>query len=110
MRTGAMVLGIIGGVLALLLGLVGFSLGQLGSSLGEDGAGIVMVLSLAIPVVALVGASTVKAKAGVGGALMLLSAVAIVLVLKVHFFSLLPGIPLAIAGFLGLAGRQEELA
>lgn len=107
MKTGAMVLGIIGGIIAFLMGLLLFGLGQLGSELEVEGSGIVQVLSLAIPVVALVGASIVKSKTLIGGLLMLASAIAMVVVLGINFFSLLPGIPLLIGGTLGLISSKE---
>jgi len=69
MKTGAMVLGIIGGIIAFLMGLLGFTLGQIGSALEAEGAGIVKVLSLVIPIVGIVGGAMVKGKALIGGSL-----------------------------------------
>ncbi len=107
MKTGAMVLGIIGGIIALLIGLFGFTLGQIGSAVGAEGAGITKVLSLVIPIVGLVGGAIVKGKALIGGSLMLVSAIAIVALLGINFFSLLPGIPLLIGGILGVTNSKE---
>lgn len=105
MKTASMVLGIIGGILALLLGLVGYTLGGLGS--GRE-ATLLRVVSLALPVLALVGASIVKTKGGPGGITMLGVAAATFLLLGVNFASLLPGLPLAVAGVLGVLGEREK--
>lgn len=104
MQSGAMVLGIIGGGIAFLMGLAGFTLGQVVSSAsGGQGGGVLKLLSLGIPILGLVGAVMVKSKALPGGALMLVSGAAIFLLLGVHFFSLLPGVPLLLGGALGIA-------
>ena len=61
MKTGALVLGIVGGLIALIYGLVGYGIGSLGSSAGAEGAGLVKLLSIGLPVAALIGAGMVKA-------------------------------------------------
>ncbi len=103
MRTGAMVLGIIGGVIAFLMGLLGYGLGELADSTGFK------LISLLIPIVGLIGAGIVKSKPKVGGILMLASMIGIFIVLKINILSLLAGIPLLIAGILGFAGTNEKV-
>jgi hypothetical protein len=68
MATGAMVLGIIGGLFAFAIGRLGFALGQAADQVG------LKVVSVTIPVVGLVGAAVVKSNAKIGGSLMVLSA------------------------------------
>ncbi len=107
MRSGAMAVGIIGGIFALFIGLLGFTIGQIGGASGADGAAAVQALSLGVPVAAIVGAAVVKSKPAFGGILMIASAVTFLVVLQVHILSLLPAVPLAIAGVLGLAASAE---
>lgn len=107
MKTGAMVLGLIGGILAFLLGLLGFTLGQVGTAVGARGSGLMQLMSLSLPIIGIVGGAIVKSKALAGGALMLVSAAAIIAWIGFNFFALLPGIPLIIGGILGVAGSKE---
>jgi hypothetical protein len=107
MKTASMVLGIVGGILALLLGLVGYTLGQIGSGME---ATVLRIVSLALPVLALIGASIVKTRSGPGGITMIVVAAAMFLLLGVNFASLLPGLPLAVAGVLGVLGERERVA
>lgn len=69
MKVGALVLGIIGGLLALIFGLLGYVLGSV-ADVGEAGAGTFLkFLSLGLPIGALVGAGIVINKPIIGAVL-----------------------------------------
>jgi hypothetical protein len=103
MKTGALVLGIIGGLVALLYGLIGYGLGSL-----AEGAGLLKLLSIALPVAALSGAGMVKAKPIIGAVLMAIAAIGFVLILGFNFFSLIPVVLLGLGALLGFLGSQED--
>lgn len=108
MKVGALVLGIIGGLVALLYGLVGFGLGSL-ADMGEAGAGTaVKLLSLGLPVAGLAGAGMVMAKPIVGAILMAIAAVGFVMILGFNFFSLIPVVLLGLGAIFGFLGSQED--
>ncbi len=98
MKTGALVLGIIGGLIALIYGLVGYGLGIGSAALAE----------VALPVAALIGAGMVKAKPVIGAALMAIGAIGFVLILGFNFFSLIPVVLLGLGALLGFLGMQED--
>lgn len=108
MKTGALILGIIGGLIALLYGLVGYGIGSLGSATGTEGSGVVMLVSIALPLAALIGAGMVKAKPAIGAALMAIGAIGFVLILGFNFFSLIPVVLLGLGALLGFLGMQEN--
>jgi len=101
MKTGALVLGIIGGLIALILGVVGYGLGSLGDS------GILRFVSIVLPIAALIGAGMVKAKPVIGAALMAIAAIGIVIILGFNLVSLIPVILLGLGAILGFLGKQE---
>ena len=108
MKAGALVLGIIGGLVALVYGVIGYGLGSLADA-GQAGAGLgAKLLSLALPIAALVGAGMVKAKPVPGAALMAVAAIGFVLVLGFNFFSLIPTVLLGVGALLGFMGSQED--
>jgi hypothetical protein len=109
MKTGALVLGILGGVIALIYGMVGYGLGDLGSSLGVKDSGTMKFLSLGLPIAGLVGAGMVKTKAVIGAALMGIAAIGIVLFLGFNFFSLIPVVLLGLGAFLAVLGSREDV-
>ncbi|WP_028492517.1 hypothetical protein [Thioalkalivibrio sp. ALE19] len=108
MKTGALVLGIIGGLIALIYGLVGYGIGSLGSAAGAEGSGMVTLVSIALLIAALIGAGMVKAKPVIGAALMAIGAIGFVLILGFNFFSLIPVVLLGLGALLGFLGMQED--
>lgn len=109
MKSGALVLGIIGGLVALLYGLIGYGLGSL-ADVGEAGSGMGMkLLSIGLPIAGLFGAGIVKAKPIIGAALMAIAAVGFVWVLGFNFFSLIPVLLLGLGALLGFLGVQEDV-
>jgi hypothetical protein len=104
MKVGALILGILGGLIALLYGFAGYAFGGIGGSLG------LQIVSIAVPIVALVGAGMVMQKPVIGSVLMALAAIVLVLLLGFNIASLIPFVLLGIAAFLGYMGsRQEEI-
>jgi hypothetical protein len=111
MRTGALVLGILGGLAALFFGTIGYGVGSFFNAAGATNeGGTLQLFSVALPVVALIGAGIVKAKPMVGAALMGGSAIGIVLIMGFNFFSLVPLVLLGIGSLLGFLGSQEGVA
>ena len=107
MRVGALIVGIIGGLIALTYGLLGYGLGSLADA-GEAGAGSGMkIVSIGVPILALVGAGMVMAKPVIGAVLMGASAVVVVLLLGFNFFSLIPVVLLGVGALLAFLGARE---
>jgi hypothetical protein len=102
MKTGAVVLGVVGGVIALIIGVISFFIGDLGETLGISGSVMRQVLSLAFPVAALLGGGIAGKNGVVGGFLMLASAIGILLVLQIGVISLITSIPIGLGGLLAL--------
>jgi len=109
MKVGALVLGIIGGLIALIFGLVGYGIGSM-ADVGEAGAGATLkILSLGLPIAALIGAGIVITKPIIGAALMGVAAVGLVLILGFNFFSLFPVVLLGLGALLGFLGSQQDV-
>jgi len=107
MRVGAMVVGIIGGLVALLYGVFGYAVGGV-FDVGEAEAGApARTLSIALPVVALVGAGVVMAKPLLGAILMAAAAAAIALNFDIGMFTLIPLVLLGVGALLGFLGMSE---
>lgn len=107
MKVGAMVLGIIGGLISLVYGLVGFGLGSLANVGGAGAGSSLKILSIGLPIAALIGAGMVMAKPVIGAALMGIAAIGFVLVLGFNFFSLIPVVLLGLGALLGFLGSRE---
>jgi hypothetical protein len=105
MKIGALILGILGGLVALAIGFFGFALG----SMSSDG-GALKIVSLVVPIAALVGAGMVMSKPFVGSLLMGGSAVALILILGFNSFSLIPVVLLALGAGLGFLESKASPA
>lgn len=87
MKTG-MIFGIIGGLIALLTGAIGYGAASMGGALsgaigysdGQSTAGYYQVMTILLPLIALVGAGFSTSKPGMAVALMGIAAVGIVTV------------------------------
>ncbi|MBT9382730.1 hypothetical protein KM176_02550 [Pseudooceanicola sp. CBS1P-1] len=117
MRNAAMILGLIGGVMALVVGLAAYGYTAAISTWGEvDGLFMqvadpdrVRLTGLLVPIVAIAGAGMARARALWGGLLMLIGAVGFYLGYGVNFFTLFPIAFIAAAGIMAvLAGRPDE--
>lgn len=106
-KTG-MILGIIGGVIALLVGAVGYGMSSLGGSLSssieyQEGASLMafyQLASLGLPVAALVGSGLVTRYPEVGAGVMGVSALGMVFVFGFGFFSMIPVVLLGVGAVL----------
>ncbi len=118
MNTAGMVLGIIGGLIALLVGAFGYGLSSMGASVSasvgyHEGSALMMVYqfaSLALPIAALVGSGVAVRAPAVGGVIMAASAIGIVFVFGFGFFSTVPVVLLGVGAllvFLGLSNSAE---
>jgi hypothetical protein len=101
MKVGALILGIIGGLLTLLYGLLGYGLGSMAGAVG------LKIVSIGLPILGLVGAGMVMAKPIIGAVLMGIATVGLMLILGFNFFSLIPIVLLGLGTLLGFLGSQE---
>ncbi len=108
MKTGAAILGIIGGAIALIIGVLSFFLGDLGQQLGIEGAVLRQILSLALPIAALVGGGISPRNGVVGGVLMAVSAIGILIVLEIGVISLITAIPIGLGAVLAFIGAASS--
>ena len=102
MRVGALIVGIIGGLIALVIGQLGFALGSL------IGFSQLKALSVILPIIALVGAGMVLSKPLIGAAMMALAGIVFIAILGFNFFTFIPVLLLFLAACLGLAGQGEN--
>jgi hypothetical protein len=116
MRNAALVLGVIGGVLALIVGFFGFGYTQFIAENGEVGnlakqvnnPGLVQAASLVSPILAIAGAAMARSANVVGGILMLVSSVGLYLGFGFNVFTMFPEAMCALGGILALAARQPD--
>ncbi len=102
MRVGALIIGILGGLIALVIGQLGFALG------GLIGFPQLKALSVILPILALVGAGMVLPQPLIGAALMALAGIVFIVILGFNFFTFIPVILLFLAAGLGIAGQGES--
>lgn len=103
-----MILGIIGGVIALLIGAVGYSAAStagswssaVGYSEGASSMQFYSIMSIVLPIVGIVGGGIVGKNAMAGAVLMALSAAGILWVFGVGVLSLIPAALLGIGAVL----------
>jgi hypothetical protein len=101
MKVGALILGIIGGLVTLFYGLLGYGLGSMAGAAG------LKIVSVGLPIAGLVGAGMVMAKPVTGAALMGTAAVGLLLILGFNFFSLIPIVLLGLGALLGFLSSQD---
>ncbi|MFW5783853.1 MAG: hypothetical protein ACOCY8_04980, partial [Spirochaetota bacterium] len=70
MKTGSAILGILGGAIALVIGVISFFVGDLGQQLEIEGSVVRQVLSIGLPIAALVGGGIAPKSGVLGGLLM----------------------------------------
>lgn len=117
MRSAAMVLGIIGGVIGMFVGLVGYGWTSLvqdqpdvGTIFGNfDNPGLVRLVSVVAPVLAIAGGAMAKIRALWGGILLLLSAVLMQQAFSFNAATMFPIVMAGLGGVLAIAaGRPDE--
>ncbi len=115
MKAG-MILGIIGGVIALMVGAVGYSassaVGSLASTVGySDGASSMQfysVMSIVLPIAGIVGGGIVGRNANAGIGLMGISAAGILWVFGLGLMSIVPAGLLGIGALLVILDKESE--
>lgn len=117
MRNAALVLGIIGGVIAMLVGFVGFGYTELVQSHSEvsDIFGrfgnplLVRLASFLAPILAIAGGAMAKIRALIGGILMLLASLLMYLAFGFNAFTMFPIGFCVLGAILALAaGKPDE--
>lgn len=117
MRNAALVLGIIGGLLALLVGFFSYGYTEFINEFGEieglaeqvDKVGLIRTVSFLSPLLAIAGAAMAKIRALWGGALMLISAAAMTYAFGFGVFTMFPIGFTALGGLLAVAaGKPDE--
>lgn len=110
MKIGALILGILAGLGLLVYGALGFAVGDLATAVGEtETGGMVKIVSIGLPIVALVGAGIVMKNAKLGGLLMIASGIGVLLFIGAHAFSWYLTVPLFIAGGLAILAGKEQI-
>ncbi len=116
MRNAAMVLGIIGGLIAMLVGFFGFGYSELVQEHAEIGEvfgqlndpGLIRFASFIAPLLAIAGAAMAKVRALYGGILMLLSSVLIYVGFGFSVFTMFPIGFCIVGGLLAIAARKPD--
>jgi hypothetical protein len=101
MATAALILGILGGLFGLFVGLFGYGIGAIA------GVGGFQIISIAIPIAALVGGGMAKANPAVGGGLMLASTIGMLWIFGFNFFTAIPVVLTGVGGALALMAASE---
>jgi hypothetical protein len=110
MSTAALILGILGGLFGLVVGFFGYAAGGVVGAASGTSLVLYQLVSMAIPIASLVGGGLAKVNAFAAGALMLLSAVGMLLVFGLNFFTFLPLVLSGIGGVLVLLSGKEARA
>jgi len=117
MRNGALVLGIIGGVLALVIGFFSFGYTEAIDKYGEieglaeqvDKVGLVRTVSFLAPILAIAGAAMARMRALWGGVLLLIASALMFYAFNFNVFTMFPIGMTGVAGILAVAaGKPDE--
>jgi hypothetical protein len=117
MRNAALVLGIIGGVIAMLVGFVGFGYTELVQAHSEvsdifgrfEDPQLVRLASFLAPILAIAGGAMARIRALVGGILLLLATLLMYLAFGFNAFTMFPIGFCVLGGILALAaGKPDE--
>lgn len=117
MRNAALVLGIIGGVLAMFVGFFNYGYTEVIDRVGEidgivrqvDNVGLIRTASFLSPLLAIAGGAMARARALLGGFLMLISAGTMYYAFDFNVFTMFPIGFTLVAGVLAIAaGKPDE--
>jgi hypothetical protein len=113
MRTGALVLGLIGGIFGLISAVIALFVGGIGGAVEAEGAGTVVGLgwsALFFSLLGLVGAALSLAKPVLAAVIMGVAAIAIAISISLFAVIATPMLLVAaLLAFLGRNTRQEEI-
>lgn len=107
MKIASFVMGLIGGVMALGYGQFGYALGAVANLDGKGAGDELQFVSIALPVIALVGAGMVLAKPIVGGSIMAVSVIGILIYFGFGFFNLMTVVLLGVAVLLAFMDWKQ---
>jgi len=117
MRNAALLLGVIGGLLALLVGFFAFGYTEAIDRYGEidglayqvDRVGLIRTVSFAAPLLAIAGGGMARVRALWGGVLLLVSAAMMLYAFDFNVFTMFPIGMTALGGLMAIAaGRPDE--
>ncbi len=117
MRNAALVLGVIGGVMALLIGFFSYGYTEAVERFGEveglaeqvDNIGLIRTVSFLAPILAIAGGAMARIRALWGGGLMLISAGAMFYAFNFNVFTMFPIGFITLGGILAIAaGKPDE--
>lgn len=116
MRNAALVLGILGGCIALLVGFFSYGYTEIIENYGEwsdvaeqvDHVNRVRTIALLAPILALAGGAMARARGLIGGVMMLASAFALYWGFGFNVFTMFPIAMIGLGGVLAIAARQPD--
>jgi len=116
MRNAALVLGIIAGVVGMIVGFFSYGYTEFITWWGEvpnvaeqvDNVQKIQAVSLLAPILSIAGGAMARARATIGGALLILSAVGMYWGFGFNVFTMFPIAMAGLAGILALAARQPD--
>ena len=116
MRSAAMVLGLIGGILAILVGFFSYGYTEFVNWWGEvpdmveqvENVDRIRSISLLAPILAIAGGAMARSQAMVAGVAMLLSAAGMYWGFGFNAFTMFPIAMAGLGGILALAARQPD--
>jgi hypothetical protein len=110
MSTAALIFGLLGGLFGLVVGVFGYAAGGIVGAASSTSFVFYQLVSMAIPIASLVGGGLAKVNAFAAGALMLLSAVGMLLLFGFNFFTSLPLVLSGIGAVLAFLSAREARA
>jgi hypothetical protein len=116
MRNAALVLGLIGGVMALVVGFFGFGYTEFVEKNGEIGdlakqvehPAVIRAASFLAPILAIAGAAMARSVNVVGGVLMLAASLGLYVAFGFNVFTMFPIAMCGLGGILALVARQPD--
>ena len=116
MRNAALMLGLIGGIVGMIVGFFSYGYTELIETFGEwdnlatqvDNVERTRAISLFAPILAIAGGAMARARAMIGGGLMLLSAIGMYWGFGFNAFTMFPIAMVGLGGVLALAAKQPD--
>lgn len=114
MRNAALVLGLIGGIVGMIVGFFSFGYTEFVEwantpALDQvDNVGLIRVMSLLAPLLAIAGGAMARSQAMIGGILMIVSSVGMHYAFGFGVFTMFPIAMCGLGGVLALVARQPD--
>ena len=116
MRNAALMLGLIGGIIGMITGFFSYGytefvdwLGNIAGPLEQvENVGVIRVVSLASPLLAIAGGAMARSQAKLGGALMLISAAGMMYAFGFGVFTMFPIAMCGLGGVLALTATKPD--